>query len=196
MKRYVFAIIFLITSLTFYAQNEKLYLYELDSSSLINNKLEKESRFTYNFSTGVAITGFKDCFASAGFVAPEIGYKINDKFTLSGGFAVSYSMFPTLNSENTANNSMLNYTLFAKGSYNLTPKIKVYGAAAVSFNEYYNRNTPSYSGFIGADYKISEHSTISIALDFRKNNNPFMPMGSMIPAYSFDPMFHNEMFGR
>lgn len=199
MKRTFFAIILLIISISAFAQNEKLYLYEPDSSALVMPKHDKESKFTYNFSTGVSITACKECLTTTAFVAPEIGYKVSDKFTISGGFAVSYSMFPGF-SENTNNNRMFNYTLFAKGSYHLTPKISIYGAAAVNFNDYYNSNKPSVAGIFGADYHVSEHSTISIAVSIRKNNSNFIPMEyGMHPLMhnsAFSPMFHEDIFER
>lgn len=199
MKRYFIAILFLIFDMSVFAQNEKLYLYEPDSSALVMPKHDKESRFTYKFSTGVSVMACKECLTTSAFVAPEIGYKINDKFTISGGFAVSYSMFPGF-TENTSKNRMFNYTLFAKGSYQLTPKISVYGAAAVNFNEYYNPDKPSFAGFFGADYHVNEHSTISIAVSIRKDNSNFIPMGyGMHPLMynnAFNPMLHEDIFAR
>lgn len=191
MKRYFWVIILLIISISAFAQNEKLYLYEPDSSTLVAPKHDNESRFTYKFSTGVSISACEECLTATAFIAPEIGYKINDKFTISGGLAVSYSMFPGI-TENTNANRMFNYTLFAKGSYQLTPKISIYGAAAVNFNDYYNNAKPSFAGIFGADYHVTEHSTISIAVSIRKNNSNFMPLGyGMYPH----PLMDGPTFG-
>ena len=88
--------------------------------------------------------------------------------------------------------------LFAKGSYSLTPKINIYGAAAVSFCDYYSNNKTSFSGYFGADYKITEKSTISIAVSVRKGNHPLMPEYGLYPMAptTFSPMFQNELFAR
>ena len=152
-------------------------------------------------STGVSVGGFGGHAFGAGFVAPEFGYKVTDKFTLSGGLAVSYSMFsPIESAESKSIYGHPQYTLFAKGSYSLTPKINVYGAAAVSFNDYYNPNKPSFSGFFGADYKITDKSTISIAVSIREgNHHPLMPeygLYPMAPATTFSPMYQNDIFAR
>lgn len=188
-------------ALSAFSQNDKLYLYEPDSSALVKTKQDKESRFVSRISTGVSVGGFSGHAFGAGFVAPEFGYKVTDKFTLSGGFAVSYSMFsPVESTENKSFYGHPQYTLFAKGSYSLTPKINVYGAAAVSFNDYYNPNKPSFSGFFGADYKITDKSTISIAVSIREGNrHPLMPeygLYPMAPATTFSPMFQNDIFSR
>lgn len=200
MKRCIFAILLTAIALTAFAQNDKLYLYEADSSALVKTKHEKESRFVSRISTGVAVGGFGRHAFGTGFVAPEFGYKLSDKFTLSGGFAVSYSMFsPSANSESKSPYGHPQYTLFAKGSYSLTPKINVYGAAAVSFNDYYNQNNTSFAGYFGADYKITDKSTISIGVSIRKGNHPLMPdygMYPMAPATTFSPMFQNDLFSR
>ncbi|MBR6066506.1 MAG: hypothetical protein IKP45_01780 [Bacteroidales bacterium] len=201
MKRFVLAIVFLAIAAVALAQDGKLYLYEPDSLSTLNTKQDKESRFMCRFNTGVAVGGFGGHAFGTGFVAPEFGYKVTDKFTLSGGFAVSYSMFsPSQSSEGRSMYGHPQYTLFAKGSYSLTPKINIYGAAAVSFNDYYNPNKPSFSGFFGADYKITEKSTISIAVSFREGNrHPLYPEYGLYPTApttTFSPMFQNEFFGR
>ncbi len=201
MKRCLFAILLMAIALSAFAQNDKLYLYEPDSSALVMTKQDKESRFVSRISTGVSVGGFGGHAFGAGFVAPEFGYKVTDKFTLSGGLAVSYSMFSPI--ESTESKSIYGhpqYTLFAKGSYSLTPKINVYGAAAVSFNDYYNPNKPSFSGFFGADYKITDKSTISIAISIREGNrHPLMPeygLYPMAPSTTFSPMFQNDIFAR
>lgn len=201
MKRFVLAIVFLAIAAVALAQDGKLYLYEPDSLSTLNTKQDKESRFMCRFNTGVAVGGFGGHAFGAGFVAPEFGYKVTDKFTLSGGFAVSYSMFsPSQSSEGRSMYGHPQYTLFAKGSYSLTPKINLYGAAAVSFNDYYNPNKPSFSGFFGADYKITEKSTISIAVSIREGNrHPLYPEYGLYPTApttTFSPMFQNEFFDR
>lgn len=188
-------------ALSAFSQNDKLYLYEPDSSALVKTKQDKESRFVSRISTGVSVGGFGGHAFGAGFVAPEFGYKVTDKFTLSGGLAVSYSMFsPIESAESKSIYGHPQYTLFAKGSYSLTPKINVYGAAAVSFNDYYNPNKPSFSGFFGADYKITDKSTISIAVSIREGNrHPLMPeygLYPLAPSTTFSPMFQNDIFGR
>ena len=188
-------------ALSAFSQNDKLYLYEPDSSALVKTKQDKESRFVSRISTGVSVGGFGGHAFGAGFVAPEFGYKVTDKFTLSGGLAVSYSMFsPIESAESKSIYGHPQYTLFAKGSYSLTPKINVYGAAAVSFNDYYNRNKPSFSGFFVADYKITDKSTISIAVSIREGNrHPLMPdygLYPMAPSTTFSPMFQNDIFAR
>ena len=199
MKRFVLAIVFLAISAVALAQDGKLYLYEPDSLSTLNTKQDKESRFMCRFNTGVAVGGFGGHAFGAGFVAPEFGYKVTDKFTVSGGFAVSYSMFsPSQSSEGRSMYGHPQYTLFAKGSYSLTPKINIYGAAAVSFCDYYSNNKTSFSGYFGADYKITEKSTISIAVSVRKGNHPLMPEYGLYPMAptTFSPMFQNELFAR
>lgn len=201
MKKCIFAILLTVLSLSVLAQSEKLYLYEPDSSAMVKTKHNKDSRFVSRISTGVSVGGFGGHAFGTGFVAPEFGYKVTDKFTLSGGFAVSYSMFsPSTNSESKSPYGLPQYTLFAKGSYSLTPKINVYGAAAVSFCDYYNGNKTSFSGFLGADYKITEKSTISIAVSIHEGNrHPLMPeygMYPMAPTTTFSPMFQNELFAR
>ena len=188
-------------ALSAFSQNDKLYLHEPDSSALVKTKQDKESRFVSRISTGVSVGGFGGHAFGAGFVAPEFGYKVTDKFTLSGGLAVSYSMFsPIESAESKSIYGHPQYTLFAKGSYSLTPKINVYGAAAVSFNDYYNPNKPSFSGFFGADYKITDKSTISIAVSIREGNrHPLMPeygLYPMAPATTFSPMYQNDIFAR
>ena len=201
MKRFVLAIVFLAITAVAMAQDGKLYLYEPDSLSALNTKQDKESRFVCRFNTGVAVGGFKGNAFGMGFIAPEFGYKVTDKFTLSGGFAVSYSMFsPVESAESNSIYGHPQYTLFAKGSYSLNPRINLYGAAAVSFNDYYHPNKPSFSGYFGADYKITEKSTISIAVSIREGNrHPLMPeygMYPMAPSTTFSPMFQNDIFGR
>ena len=188
-------------ALSAFSQNDKLYLYEPDSSALVKTKQDKESRFVSRISTGISVGGFGGNAFGMGFVAPEFGYKVTDKFTLSGGLAVSYSMFsPIESAESKSIYGHPQYTLFAKGSYSLTPKINVYGAAAVSFNDYYNPNKPSFSGFFGADYKITDKSTISIAVSIREGNrHPLMPeygLYPLAPSTTFSPMFQNDIFGR
>ncbi len=201
MKRYIFTLVLLTLALSVLGQSDKLYLYEPDSSSLVKAKHDKDSRFVSRISTGVSVGGFGGHAFGTGFVAPEFGYKVTDKFTLSGGLAVSYSMFSaSANSENKSPYGFPQYTLFAKGSYSLTPKINVYGAAAVSFCDYYNGNKTSFSGYFGADYKITDKSTISIAISIHEGNrHPLMPeygMYPMAPTTTFSPMFQNELFAR
>lgn len=201
MKRYIFTLVLLTLALSVLGQSDKLYLYEPDSSSLVKAKHDKDSRFVSRISTGVSVGGFGGHAFGTGFVAPEFGYKVTDKFTLSGGFAVSYSMFSaSANTEDKSPYGFPQYTLFAKGSYSLTPKINVYGAAAVSFCDYYNGDKTSFSGYIGADYKITEKSTISIAVSIHEgNHHPLMPeygLYPMAPTTTFSPMFQNGLFAR
>ena len=201
MKRCIFAILLTVLTLSVFAQNDKLYLYEPDSSAMVKNKHEKDSRFVSRISTGVSVGGFGGHAFGTGFVAPEFGYKVTDKFTVSGGFAVSYSMFSaSANSESKSPYGFPRYTLFAKGSYSITPKINVYGAAAVSFCDYYNGDKASFSGYFGADYKITDKSTISIAVSIHEgNHHPLMPeygLYPMAPTTTFSPMFQNELFAR
>ena len=200
MKKCIFAILLMAFAMSVFGQSDKLYLYEPDSSAIVKTKHEKNSRFVSRISTGVSVGGFGGHAFGTGFVAPEFGYKVTDKFTLSGGFAVSYSMFSaSANSEIQSPYGFPRYTLFAKGSYSLTSKISIYGAATVSFCDYYNGNKTSFSGYFGADYKITEKSTISIAVSVNKGHHPLMPeygLYPMAPPTTFSPMFQNELFAR
>ncbi|MCF0206732.1 MAG: hypothetical protein HUK15_04825 [Bacteroidales bacterium] len=169
MKKVFFGIIFILCGALAFAQENKIYLYEPDTCEMLNVKKEKQSRFGYSFSTGLGVSCFDKNFMGFGYVAPEIRYKVGDKFSLSGGMAVSYSFMP-VNPECVSKYSNLNYTFYAKGAYSLTPKIDVWGAAAVGFSSF-NSQKPSFAGYFGAKYKINEKTSIGITVGIRKDNS-------------------------
>lgn len=173
MKKVILTISLLFCIFCIYAQSEKLYLFDIDSSSTSIVKSEKPKRFNYNLNAGLGVGGNKDFLSAYGYVAPEIGYQLSEKFNISGGFAVSYSTIPQ---QFDINNKYGNarYTLFAKGTYKLLPKVDIFGAGMLSFSNYYNSKQPSYSGLIGARYHINEKSSISISVHIRKNE-PLLP---------------------
>lgn len=161
-----------------YAQ-ENVYLSDDDNANNSEQLSQEPSRFSYKFRSGVSMTSFDGNFLGTGFVAPEIGYKITDKFSLIGGFAASYSMLPSLYSE--GNNNFMNYYFYAGGEYQLSPKISIRGCAALKLNSY---SKPSFDGHFGIDYKISEHSTISLDVHIRKSNSPMPYSHGLMPPFS------------
>ncbi len=152
------------------------------------------SRFNYRLSAGTMMWGGAHR-GMATYLAPEVGYNVSNRFTLSTGLMMFNSTMPLMyTGEPSASTGVRNTSaiMYASGSYRVNDRVMLSGMAfqdmsSLSGRSPYGTVNPQAQirGMaVSAEYKISEHFSIGAGFSTRT--------GGMSPYNSFQ----NPSFGR
>lgn len=171
-----------------------LFLFFQTNSVVSQTKLPIDTiakPLSWNVSIGSSVMGgFNGSPLFSTFIAPQLNYKLTDKWSVGGGLIVrNYSLggARTLSNEQTTTSLPQNITqslFFVHGSYQATNRLMINATVYKSFDSggflgYQNQVNAFNQNFKGimvdVNYKITEHSYISIGLDYSDGaNNPFL----------------------
>jgi hypothetical protein len=142
--------------------------------------------YSFHFTAGSSFMAGSGFSAMNTYVAPEMNYSLNKKFTLIAGFAIVNTNFHSSfagNKDLQTKPFASNYTssfVYAGGKYKLNDRITLSGAAYTQVNTFENpdNNNNAFDknvkgAALGVDYKLSEKSSIGIELNFSNGHSPF-----------------------
>ena len=208
MKKGVFLIVFfVIIASNIFSQSNDNYSYEplfdsTDNAVFDINKKDKISllnkdRFSYKLSIGSSFTFFGNTNIYSSYLAPELNYKINEKFSFSVGAIAYATYFPTsvsINNEELPMNNKYraNIGIYGKGYYMPTDKLTVFGSFAyfptsVRENDFINTT-------IGAEYKVTEKFSVVAGVSISKGNY-YSPQNNSYFNHNFGYNFNTPFIG-
>jgi hypothetical protein len=153
------------------------------------------SRFNYRLSAGTMMWGGAHR-GMATYMAPEVGYRVSNRFTLSTGVMMFNSTMPLMYAGDRSAPGMRTNSaiMYASGSYMLNDRVILSGMAFQDMNSLAGRGNPSVNPqaqirgmAVSAEYKISEHFSIGAGFSTRT--------GGMSPYNSFQNPSFNRMGG-
>jgi hypothetical protein len=128
------------------------------------------------------------------YIAPSLNYYINPRFNLQAGLIFEKSTYYGLQEKNPQMINGMNImktSLYARGSYMLSPRVRVQGTVFQTINDVPKQlkysspvNYNAKGAIIGFDYKIS--NSLSIGFDVRMQNNSY---------YSTNPGYYYPVWG-
>ena len=134
-------------------------------------KLLSKDRVSASIMAGTSVSFLSGSKTTAftTFVAPKVNYQLTEKFRLNIGF-MHYTATPNtaffLNSNeaivNRSNQNMSGNLIMVGGDYKLNKKVMLSGAVMMDANGIGNKQNNYKAASLGLDYKVSEHSTISV----------------------------------
>ncbi|MDD2633990.1 MAG: hypothetical protein PHW82_00660 [Bacteroidales bacterium] len=182
MRYLFFILIFGFTGVLTYAQesdkyfgNEGIFIEPDTTNSIASSPLLDTKRLGVRFSAGTMFSSsYGGMFSS--YAAPEINYRLNNKFSFSVGTMMTSSSIPSFVSNDATTNSfmdnkMISYYMFARGEYMVNDKLRVRSTAAFDVSPMNKSNTSLAFGSFGFDYKIGENAFISA--EFVINNGRY-----------------------
>ncbi len=193
MKFYFIILIFACSVLTVSAQESKKYFGDesvfcdtVKGNQVSKLPIKEQNRLNVRFSAGTMFSNYYGTGFLSTYAAPEVNYKMNNRFSFSVGTMMTSTTVPSLmfsdsGQSNFMDNKMLSYYVFAKGEYMINDKLRVRGTTAFDVGPTQNTNRLAF-GAVGFDYKIGEDSFISA--EFVINNTS-----------RYDPMFNQGQFG-
>ncbi len=162
------------------------------------NTFNPEKRLDVGVQLGTSVsTDFNKGFSVSTMAAPELRYKVNDRFTLRGGFNISNTEYGNtlVYSPYGINRYTGNITqgmLYVSGDYMISPKVILSGTAYKEFSIDHgnpdNAFKPGYDGkglMMNLRLMPSSNTTIDIGAEFYQGNNPWRG-GTYNPFY--EPM--------
>ncbi|PLX09769.1 MAG: hypothetical protein C0596_00335 [Marinilabiliales bacterium] len=172
---------------TVYFGNENIFEDSINET-LSKSPLKDNNRLNVRFSSGMMYSNYYGNGLFTAYAAPELNYKLTNRFSVSGGFMMTSTTVPSIMMNESAypdmmENKMFSYYMFAKGEYIVNDKLRVNATTAfdVSPGQTYNRLA---FGSVGFDYKIGEDSFISA--EFIIDNRPYNPMFHQTPFGAYD----------
>ena len=145
-------------------------------------KLISKDRVSASISAGAGVSFLNSTNNSAytTFVAPKIGYQLNDKFKLNIGlmhYSISGNTFMPVNQNealyNSGNKTLTGNMLFVEGQYKLNKRTTVSGAAMYDATNFSNETSNCKGIALGLNYKVSKHSTIGIQAIISQGQTPY-----------------------
>ncbi len=198
MKRILLSIILLLTGLVLLSQEDPFYDGSLSNSqnpmyrpggfgSLgvpISYTSDKKMDVGVQLGTSFS-TDFNGGHAFSTSVAPELRYRVNDRFTLRGGVSISNTEYG-----NTLVYSPYGYThftgnvtqglVYVSGDYMISPKVMLSGTAYKEFSINHgspdNAFNPAYDGkgmIMNLRFMPNEHTMIEVGAEIYQGNNPW-----------------------
>lgn len=175
------------------AQDETVYfgnegIFNDNETSQIKSPLRDQNRLNVRFNSGMMYSSLYGRGLFSAYAAPELNYKVSNRFSVSGGFMMTSTTIPSLMinesaSPNMMENKMFSYYMFAKGEYMLTDKLRVNATTAFDVSPGQTQNRFAF-GSVGFDYKAGEDSYISAQFVF--DNRPYNPMFHQSPFGAYD----------
>lgn len=175
--RYAFISILLIcfASTGLFAQEELYYVspdtsvQQFNDAAFQNAPVLPKKKLDLGVSMGSSFGSFYGNSVFSNYVAPEIRYNFNPKFSLTAGTMLTYSMYNgfSLPEENTSDNfwqKKASYYVYARGEYEVSNRllIRAGGIAEVGSSD----GSGFRSGSFGVSYKIGEDSYIHADFQF------------------------------
>lgn len=147
---------------------------------------EDDKKLDVNVQLGTSFaTNFNRGFAFTTFVAPELRYRVSERFTLRGGISMSYNQYGNtlLYSPYGASEYSGNFgqgMIYVSGDYLLSPKLILSGTAYKEFsvNQGLPENgfNPGFDGkglMMNLRFMPSENVTIDAGVEIYEGNNPY-----------------------
>lgn len=159
-------------------------------------KLLSTDRVSATITAGAGVSFLNSSTPAYGtFVAPKINYQLSPKFQLQLGFMhyeLSGAAFYPLNSSealiNRSNKAVSGNLMMVGGNYQLNKKVGINGSVMLDVTGN-NSNNAFKAASLGLDYKVSEHSTISVQTILSGGNGNYYNNPFMNPAGSSGNMF-------
>lgn len=145
-------------------------------------------------------TNFNKGFAFSTMVAPELRYRLNEKFTIRGGVSISNTEYGNTlvyspYGYNQFSGNISQGLLYVSGDYLISPKLLLTGTAYKEFS--INHGTtddilrPGYDGkglMMNLRFMPTENVSIDAGIELYEGNNPYRsgmysPFGSRNPFY-------------
>ncbi|MCX6296873.1 MAG: hypothetical protein NTX97_12585 [Bacteroidetes bacterium] len=166
-----------------------------------NSRLLSKERVSASFSAGagVCFIGSSKNTAFTSFIAPKIGYQLNNKFKLNVGlmhYSITGNTFIPINKNeaftNSGNRTRLGNLLFVEGQYDLNKRVSLTGSVMYDANNFSNKQSNYKAVALGLDYKVSKHSSIGFQAIFSQGESPYY--NSHNGSYNFggqSPIFNS-----
>jgi hypothetical protein len=183
--RIIILMVFLISPFWTTAQNST----ELNSDESSYSFMRKQSKVGFNmgssFTSGIGGSGL---FSNT--VEPFMIFHPAKKFNVVVGSVLSTSSFtgisPVQNNAGLSGNRFMSTTVYALGSYQLSPKMLISGGAWGERNNFSQMisgpqmnpnafNLDAGGLMLGMEYKVTEKFSFGAEINVIKNGNPFMP---------------------
>jgi hypothetical protein len=195
MKKLITSGFLFIIAISGMAQEHTDSLYK---SSMAHSTVADRISASVSMGAAVSSTSFKSGAVTSGtYIAPLIGYRFTDKFKLNVGvihytvngnsylpITLGENKFPTGRQPYSGNLFML------EGQYKLNDQLLFSGDLMYDANPLLNKQRSFKAASLGLDYKVSEHTTLSIKTMIIQNNGynspysnspfgsgPILPMG-------------------
>ena len=131
-------------------------------------------------------------FGPSIYVAPTVSWRVNERFTLQGGVGLEHGNYYSLYGNSETEQQMLPMTrafMFARGSYQVTERLRVAGTAYKVINDVprlTNYSRPVNYNFegvsLGVDYKITPAFSVGFHLNVQNRGNYYYDQGLFPPA--------------
>lgn len=199
MKKLITFTLFLVSASFLRAQNTTD-----DYFTPSKPKLLPADKVTASISAGAGVSFLNSSKNTAftSFIAPKIGYQLNNKFKLNIGlmhYSITGNTFTPISQNealfNASNKTRSGNLLFLEGQYQLNKHIIVSGAVMYDANNLSNKQSNYKAIALGMDYKVSKHSSIGFQAIISQGENPYYNthMGTYNFGSTTAPM--GEMFG-
>ncbi len=196
MKTQILIVVFLSSIIFLSAQESKVYFgnESIFGDTIVDmhaNKspIKEKNRLNVRFTAGTMYSNYYGNGFLSTYAAPEINYKLTNRFSFSVGTMMTSTTLPSLMlSENGSNsfmdNKMLSYYVFAKGEYMVNDKLRISGTTAFDVGQN-SANSRLAFGAIGFDYKVGEDAFISAEFVIN-NTSRYDPMSRQNPFGAYD----------
>jgi hypothetical protein len=157
-----------------------LCLISIASFGSAQENLENETNTTpvFGLTAGTAFTGGNMFSGNSLFIQPSVIKPISSKFSLQAGTLFqTYTMFSAPKSENLNFGTSAFMSFYGMSAYKLNERITLYGGFMHTRSVLTSSDGSKFSGntfFGGADYKLSNNSSIGIRFAYSKDSNPFL----------------------
>lgn len=176
-----------------------------DAFSMNNHrKILPPQKLSYGVTLGTQFSGSRYASAFSTIVSPHLSYRLNDRFSLSGGVSVInttvngqfYNPFST--TESTISGNYTSALVYLSGNYLVNNRVTVSGTAYKQFN--FLGDVPGSKGFLNNDlqgfymnvkYKIMENVNFEAGFGYSSGVNPYNPFNRCHDPFnrSFDDPF-------
>jgi hypothetical protein len=193
MRFYLLILVFICSTFLLSAQESSTYFgnesFFGDSAAIAKadkSPLKTQNRLNVRFTTGMMYSSNYGNGLFSAYAAPEVNYKLTNRFSVSGGFMMTTTSVPSImfnesGQSSFMENKMLSYYMFARGEYMITDKLRVKATTAFDVSPGQNSNRLAF-GSIGFDYKVGKDSFISAEFIINNTSN-------------YNPMYHQTPFG-
>ena len=143
----------------------------------VPDSIKPAEKVQVGMSVGTSVMFGSGGAGTSTWLAPNLSYRVSPRFTVAAGLRLEintgnrYMYSLADGSTMSLYRPTTSYLMFASGSYDLNAKMRLTGTVFAGTQVYdlpgmkassYNLNT--YGGTLNLDYKLSEHSTISVGV--------------------------------
>ena len=207
MKKFILAIVPIFLIVTVSAQqidsvdNDQLEVYGNPGHEQNNQEAEQlpAKRYDFGLQAGTSFTYASNYYYGPSvYIAPEFSYFITPRLKVSVGIGLEQSRLYPLNADFTDNEflPMTRAFLYARGSYQLSPRLTVYSSVYQTINDVPNRHpdrnsyhSMNMSGMdFGLQYNISKSFSVGFQLRSTSGAYPYYPGTGLIPPDAYVPV--------